>query len=115
MEQLEEAKTKVVASLLRCDLPSALVLLLRQYELPMLILIAVQSPRKVRQQIWQYLTKWANFEPLLNGNDLKDLGYKPGPNFKQMLDDLLAAALDGRVRDRAAAISFLATHYPHNN
>ena len=115
LQDLEEGKMKVVNSLLRCEMPSSLVLLLRQYELPTLILIAVQSPRKVRRQIWQYLTKWANVEPLLNGNDLKALGYKPGPNFKQMLDDLLAATLDGTVRDRVSAIAFLAAHYLHRN
>ncbi|HLO47785.1 MAG TPA: CBS domain-containing protein, partial [Kamptonema sp.] len=115
LEDLEEKKTKVVATLLGCEMPSDLVLLLRQYDLSMLILVAVQSPRKVRRQIWQYLTKWVNFEPFLNGNDLKALGYKPGPKFKQMLDRLLVAALDGIVRDRVSAISFMAAHYPQSS
>ncbi|MBE9188601.1 hypothetical protein IQ270_29210, partial [Microcoleus sp. LEGE 07076] len=56
----------------------------------------------------------ANVEPPLNGNDLKALGYKPGPGFKRMLDDLLAASLDGHLGDRATAISFLAQRYPQS-
>jgi tRNA nucleotidyltransferase (CCA-adding enzyme) len=112
LQDLEESKIEVIDCLLKCEQPSSLVLLLRHYELPMLILMAVQSPRKVRRQIWQYITKWANVEPFLDGNDLKALGYKPGPQFKQMLDDLLAATLDGIVRDRVSAIAFLSARYP---
>jgi tRNA nucleotidyltransferase (CCA-adding enzyme) len=112
LEVLEAAKNQLAEGLPKCELPSQLVLLLRNYELPVLIAIAIQSPRSARRQIWEYLTRWANVEPPLNGNDLKALGYKPGPGFKRMLDDLLAATLDGDLGDRAAAISFLAQRYP---
>ncbi|MEG3987345.1 CBS domain-containing protein [Microcoleus sp. S28C3] len=112
LEVLEVGKKQLAENLPKCELPSQLVLLLRNYELPVLIAIALQSPRSARRQIWEYLTRWANVEPPLNGNDLKALGYKPGPGFKRMLDDLLAARLDGDLGDRAAAISFLAERYP---
>ncbi|MEG4502594.1 CBS domain-containing protein [Microcoleus sp. F6_B4] len=112
LEVLEAGKKQLAENLPKCELPSQLVLLLRNYELPVLIAIALQSPRSARRQIWEYLTRWANVEPPLNGNDLKALGYKPGPGFKRMLDDLLAAKLDGDLGDRAAAISFLAQRYP---
>ncbi|MEG3834786.1 CBS domain-containing protein [Microcoleus sp. AT8-B1] len=112
LEVLEAGKKQLAENLPKCELPSQLVLLLRNYELPVLIAIALQSPRSARRQIWEYLTKWTNVEPPLNGNDLKALGYKPGPGFKRMLDDLLAAKLDGDLGDRAAAISFLAQRYP---
>ncbi|MEG4501172.1 CBS domain-containing protein [Microcoleus sp. F10-C6] len=112
LEVLEAGKNQLAENLPKCEWPSQLVLLLRNYELPVLIAIAIQSPRKFRRQIWEYLTRWANVEPPLNGNDLKALGYKPGPGFKRMLDDLLAARLDGDLGDRAAAISFLAERYP---
>ncbi|MBD1886712.1 CBS domain-containing protein [Microcoleus vaginatus] len=112
LEVLEAGKNQLAENLPKCELPSQLVLLLRNYELPVLIAISLQSPRSARRQIWEYLTRWANVEPPLNGNDLKALGYKPGPGFKRMLDDLLAAKLDGYLGDRAAAISFLAQRYP---
>jgi tRNA nucleotidyltransferase (CCA-adding enzyme) len=92
--------------------PSQIERLLRQYDVPMLILIAVQSSRLVRRKIWQYLTIWRNVQPILNGNDLRKLGYKPGPQYRQMLDDLLAATLDGVIRNRDEAEEFLAKHYP---
>ena len=112
LEVLETRNQELAKGLLKCNLPSQLVFLLRNYELPLLIAIALQSPRSVRRQIWEYLTKWANVEPPLNGNDLKALGYKPGPGFKRMLDDLLAATLDGHLGDRTDASSFLAQRYP---
>ena len=112
LQYLEAGKKQLAEHLPKCNLPSKLVLLLRNYELPVLIAIALQSPRSVRRQIWEYLTKWANVDPPLNGNDLKALGYKPGPGFKRMLDDLLAATLDGHLGDRTDASSFLAQRYP---
>ena len=112
LQHLEAGKKQLAEHLPKCELPSQLVLLLRNYELPVLIAIALQSPRSVRRQIWAYLTRWANVEPPLNGNDLKALGYKPGPGFKRMLDDLLAATLDGDLDDRTDASSFLAQRYP---
>ena len=112
LQHLEAGKKQLAEHLPKCELPSQLVLLLRNYELPVLIAIALQSPRSVRRQIWEYLTRWANVEPPLNGNDLKALGYKPGPGFKRMLDDLLAATLDGDLGDRTDANSFLAQRYP---
>lgn len=112
LENLTSSEAQVMSSLPTFQRPSQVVQLLRRYDLPMLILIAVRSKRSHRQKIWQYLTLWANVQPILNGNDLKKLGYKPGREFKQMLDDLLAAGLDGVVSSSAEAEEFLSRHYP---
>ncbi len=114
LDGLDQAHARVMELLPLCQKPSQAVQLLRQYDLPMLILIALQSPRSVRSQIWRYLTTWANVQPPLNGHDLKQLGYKPGPQYRQILEQLLAAKLDGLVSDRASAEKFLAEHYPQN-
>ncbi|WP_193195179.1 CBS domain-containing protein [Nostoc sp. MG11] len=112
LKNLAQNSTQVIESLPTFQRPSQVVQLLRQYDLPMLILIALQSPRHIRHQIWEYLTVWANVQPLLNGNDLKKLGYKPGPEYRQILDDLLAATLDEVIKDKTQAKEFLAKHYP---
>ncbi|MEH2364564.1 CBS domain-containing protein [Nostoc sp.] len=113
LKNLAQVQTEVMTLLPTLQRPSQVVQLLRQYDLPMLILIAVQSPREIRHQIWEYFTVWANVQPLLNGNDLKKLGYKPGPQYRQILDDLLAATLNGVIKDHTEAEEFLAKHYPH--
>ncbi|MEH1922925.1 CBS domain-containing protein [Nostoc sp.] len=112
LQNLASAQTEMMESLPKCQSPSQVVQLLRKYDLPMLILIAVQSPRSLRHQIWEYLTVLANVQPLLNGNDLKKLGYTPGPQYRQILDDIVTATLDGVIKDRAEAEEFLVQHYP---
>ncbi|NEU79102.1 CBS domain-containing protein [Nostoc sp. UIC 10630] len=112
LKNLVQSFSQVMECLPTLQHPSQVVQLLRQYDLPMLILIALQSPQEIRHQIWEYLTVWANVQPLLNGNDLKKLGYKPGPLYRQILDDILAATLDGVIKYKTEAEDFLAQHYP---
>ncbi|MEH2449539.1 MAG: CBS domain-containing protein [Nostoc sp.] len=112
LKNLAQVQTEVMTLLPSLQPPSQVVQLLRQYDLPMLILIAVQSPRDIRHKIWEYFTVWANMQPLLNGNDLKKLGYKPGPQYRQILDNVVAATLDGVIKDKTEAEEFLVKHYP---
>ncbi|MEL6459646.1 MAG: CBS domain-containing protein [Cyanobacteria bacterium J06621_15] len=113
LKNLAEARNTVVENLDKCVKRSEVVKLLRKYDLPMLIFVALQSPRSLRRRIWYYLTVLSNIEAPLNGNDLKKLGYKPGPQYKQILDDLLTATLDGVVSDKSSAEEFLKNNYPN--
>jgi tRNA nucleotidyltransferase (CCA-adding enzyme) len=115
LEQLAQAQADLAESLQASQLKSEVVGRLRLYQLPTLVLLAVQSRRSIRRKIWQYLTNWANIQPPLNGNDLKQLGYKPGPQYRQILDTLLAATLDQVIQNEADAKAFLAEHYPLNS
>ena len=45
--------------------------------------------------------------PLLRGNDLAAMGYRPGPRFGEMLEQLETAQLDGELDDAEAARAFL--------
>ena len=92
--------------------PRDLVKTLQNYKLPMLVLTAVQVPRLVRRRIWQYLTTWSSLSAPLDGNDLKALGYKPGPQYREILDSLLEATLDGVIQTQGEAEAFLAQYYP---
>jgi len=112
LQNLAQAEAEVLESLPAYQRPSQVVQFLRQYDLPMLVLIALQTQRTIRRQIWYYLTVLSHINPILNGNDLKKLGYKPGVQYRQMLDDLLAATLDGNINNKAEAEEFLARSYP---
>lgn len=94
--------------------PSQIARILQPYKTPMLILAGVRAPVRVRQKIWRYLTEWTQVKPALNGNDLKKMGYKPGPEFKPILSLLLAAALDGQATTPEAAKSLLAERFPRD-
>ena len=94
------------------SLPSQTVHLLSSHDLPTLILLACTQPRLVRRQVWKYLTHWRHLKSPIDGNDLKALGYLPGRQYKQILDALLTATLDGQLITRAEAETFLEQHFP---
>lgn len=112
LENLDKAKNTILENLDKCETASEMVKLLRKYDLPMLMFIALQSPKIIRRKIWHYLTVLSNIKPLLNGNDLKKMGYKPGAQYKEILDGLLAATLDGEIEDKSSAEEFLQRNYP---
>lgn len=108
---LAQAQTEILTSLPELNSPSQVVNLLRRYDISMLILIALQSPQTIRRQLWHYVTVLRHIQAPLNGNDLRKLGYQPGPLFRQILDELLAATLDGIVHDKTTAEVFLNKNY----
>jgi poly(A) polymerase len=50
---------------------------------------------------------------LLTGDDLKRLGYAPGPLFSEILHSLEDAQLEGHVQDREAALEFVYRRFRH--
>ncbi|MBF2050285.1 MAG: CBS domain-containing protein [Elainella sp. C42_A2020_010] len=112
LQALDQNQTAIVAALSHCQRPSQVVRELSQYDLPTLILVAVSVPRPIRRQIWQYLIHWSQVKAPLDGNDLKALGYKPGRQYKQILDQLLNATLDGEIHSRAEAKALLTAQFP---
>lgn len=112
LQQLELAQIAINKSLASLQLNSEIVQLLRPYKIPTLVLLAVESPKKLRRKLWHYFSDLADVQAPLNGNDLKQLGYKPGPEYREILDALLAATLDGVIKNRQEAIAFLLQNYP---
>jgi poly(A) polymerase len=51
-------------------------------------------------------------EPLITGNDLIAAGYEPGPRFKEILEAVEDAQLEGRVVTREAAMELVAREFP---
>ena len=104
--------TAAVAPAEKYFYPSQVARALDRYKTSTLVLAGARATVKVRQRIWRYLTAWMQVKPALNGNDLKALGYKPGPQFKAILAVLLAAALDGRATTPETAKGLLAERFP---
>ena len=50
--------------------------------------------------------------PLLTGYDLIAEGHAPGPKFRQMLDAVEDAQLEGRLLSRDAALEFVRREFP---
>jgi len=51
-------------------------------------------------------------EPLVKGNDLIHAGYEPGPRFKEILEAVEDAQLEGRLRSRDEAMQFVTREFP---
>ncbi|MEO1299903.1 MAG: CBS domain-containing protein, partial [Cyanobacteria bacterium J06636_16] len=112
LANLADTESRLLAQLPQCDRPSQSARLLQSCDFETLVLISVRLPRQLGSTIWRYLTTWRYVEPPLNGNDLKQLGYPPGPEYRTMLEVLKAATLDGQVSDPATAQAFIKHRYP---
>ena len=112
LANLADTETRLLEQLPKCDRPSQYTRILQTCDFETLVLISVRFPHRLGGSIWRYLTIWRYIKAPLNGKDLKQLGYPPGPQYRRMLDTLHAAALDGEVRDQAAAKAFIEHQYP---
>ena len=63
----------------------------------LLFMMARTSQDLVRQWISHYITHLRDAQPLFTGHDLETMGFQPGPVYREILDALLYARLDGRV------------------
>ena len=48
----------------------------------------------------------------IDADDLKQMGYPPGPRFKQILDAVEEAQLEGRFSTRDEALEFVRANHP---
>lgn len=58
---------------------------------------AVLGERHAGGLLDRYRAEWRHVETVVDGNDLREMGLKPGPQYAVLLDRLLAARLDGQV------------------
>jgi tRNA nucleotidyltransferase (CCA-adding enzyme) len=107
LKYLTQIESEVKNKLLDCDCLSQIFRILHPYRFSNLILVGARSSKKIRRLIWQYLTKWSKIQAPLTGDDLKAMGYKPGPKYKQVLDQLLTKTLDGDIKTREEAEVFV--------
>ena len=63
----------------------------------LLFLLARARSKRAKRRLTRYLTELRNMECLLSGKTLKQMGVKPGPIYKKVLDAVLDARLDGKV------------------
>ncbi len=65
-----------------------------------LFMMAAAKSERVRKAISHYCVHLRFIRPFLKGRDLKALGLPPGPRYRQILEELLDARLNGRVETR---------------
>ncbi len=121
LAQAEATLSTLVSQNSRDPRPSQVVKQLQAYDPALLVLLMVGGDphqpdhtrsRPARRLLWRYLTHWIRITAPLDGNDLKNMGYKPGPQFRQILETLRAATLDGEIHDKVSAQRFLTEWFP---
>ena len=73
----------------------------------LLYMMASTTRESIKRAISNYITRLRSTTTFLNGNDLKEMGFKPGPLFREILDSLLDARLNGEVKTRLNEIEFV--------
>ncbi len=93
--------------------PSEIYWLLRELDNEgLLYLMAVARKKYIQKWVSQYVTHLRSVQPMITGKDLQQRGYRPGPDFKTMLNHLIEAQLDGKVTSQEEALAFIDRQYP---
>ncbi|MCP4359631.1 MAG: CBS domain-containing protein [Chloroflexi bacterium] len=80
--------------------PSQVEKALRPYPSRVLLVIrAWLQDERLIDIVEKYYGEWREVKTAVSGNDLRQMGLKPGPKFAVLLDRLLAARLDGEVKN----------------
>jgi len=71
-----------------------------------LFMMAVTKKQAVKKSISHYFTNLRRTKLSLKGRDLKKMGLKPGPVYRQVLEAVLDARLDGTLKSKKDEIEF---------
>jgi tRNA nucleotidyltransferase (CCA-adding enzyme) len=77
----------------------------------LLYIMASSTREPVKRAISKYITQLRSASTLLTGNDLKEMGFEPGPVYREILSGLLDARLNGEVKTRTDEVAFVRTHF----
>lgn len=112
LKHLHLWEADLTAQIPAANKPSQIYNLLKKYERSDLLLVGDRHPYTLGPQIWQYIVQLSHQAPLINGGTLKKLGYRPGPQFKQILTAVHHRTLDLELTTAQAAEDYVLAHYP---
>jgi tRNA nucleotidyltransferase (CCA-adding enzyme) len=76
-----------------------------------LYMMAATTNEKVKKMISKYFTRLRYIDTHIRGKDLKQMGFPPGPIYRDILDALLDQKLDGLIKTKKDEIDHISTHY----
>jgi len=77
----------------------------------LLFMMAKTQRDEVRRAISHYFHRYRHVTTELRGRDLKEMGIPPGPVYREILDDLLDARLNGEIKIRQEELARVHTRY----
>ncbi len=75
----------------------------------LLFLASLPEREEEREKVLKFLKEWRFVKPLVDGEDLKALGLKPGPVFRKILSEIKYAIIEGKLdrEDREEQLAYL--------
>jgi tRNA nucleotidyltransferase (CCA-adding enzyme) len=88
--------------------PGEVVHRLESVPLAALYAILQQDPApEAKITIQRYIHEWQHVHPVIDGRKLQDLGVKPGPVYKDILESLRKARLNGEISTEAEELALV--------
>ena len=69
-------------------------------------------PRQPRASFYTLGCRVNQSETRVVSEDLLELGYPPGPEYKRIFDEVLERKFTGELKTKAAEMSFVLSHFP---
>ncbi|MBN1579681.1 MAG: CBS domain-containing protein [Anaerolineae bacterium] len=115
LHQVAALRDQVKALQIQDMRPSQVVALLKPFSGPAILVTWIASDsQRVHQYLTDYWQTYRHVQPLLTGDDLKEMGLAPGPIFSKILWALRSARLDGQIateiQERDMARQYVARH-----
>ncbi len=99
---------QILAQLPESEKPGDIVALLEPLTSPLLAASwLVTEDSAIQEQLTRYWTEWRHVKPELTGEDLKRLGLKPGPLYREIFAALREARLNGEISTREEEEEFV--------
>jgi len=112
-ERAEIRKTLAFFASNHVILPSVVVNVLKSFCLESLLFMMAKTSRDLtRMWISEYITSLRYIKPFLTGNNLKEMGFQPGPLFSTILSMLRDARLNGEAASAEDEMRLIRTTYP---
>lgn len=103
------AKKEIWTRLACLSIPSRITFFLNSHDARGLRILAEVQKDRSADKIATYLEEYRSISIKTTGDDLVRMGLEPGPGYRKLLEKLLAAKIDGKIRTKAEEQKFLKT------
>ena len=76
-----------------------------------LYMMAKTEDKGVKKAISLFFTKLNTMKVSVRGKDLQTLGIQPGPLYREIIDSLLLARLEGTIKTKEDEMRYIRSHY----
>jgi poly(A) polymerase len=100
---------KIRRVLSKASKPSQIYKILRNFSEPALKIAQAIENQRISRKINKYLNKYNKVKIKIGGDAIKQLGIAQGAIYSELLDSILFARLDGKIKNKSEEIRYLKT------